>query len=91
MGVPFGYVETQAALALNGVERTEMLSALLRIVAKSAATEPFGNIGLSISGCHSAGRCRSLRREGSRPLTEQHSSGSGTLEIVDTYVRLLCK
>lgn len=45
MGVPFGYVETQAALALNGVDRTEMLSALLRIVAKSAATEPFGNIG----------------------------------------------
>lgn len=44
MGVPFGYVETQAALALNGVERTEMLSALLRIVAKSAANEPFGQI-----------------------------------------------
>jgi len=44
MGVPFGYVETQAALALNGVERTEMLSALLRIVAKSAAHEPFGQV-----------------------------------------------
>lgn len=44
MGVPFGYVETQAALALNGVERTEMLSALLRIVAKSAANEPFGQV-----------------------------------------------
>ncbi len=44
MGVPFGYVETQAALALNGVERTEMLSALLRIVAKSAASEPFGQV-----------------------------------------------
>lgn len=44
MGVPFGYVETQAALALNGVDRTEMLSALLRIVAKSAATEPFGQV-----------------------------------------------
>ena len=44
MGVPFGYVETQAALALNGVERTEMLGALLRIVAKSAASEPFGQV-----------------------------------------------
>jgi UTP--glucose-1-phosphate uridylyltransferase len=44
MGVPFGYVETQAALALNGVDRTEMLSALLRIVAKSAASEPFGQV-----------------------------------------------
>jgi UTP--glucose-1-phosphate uridylyltransferase len=44
MGVPFGYVETQAALALNGVDRTEMLSTLLRIVAKSAATEPFGQV-----------------------------------------------
>ncbi len=44
MGVPFGYVETQAALALSGVDRTEMLSALLRIVAKSAATEPFGQV-----------------------------------------------
>ena len=44
MGVPFGYVETQTALALNGVERTEMLSALLRIVAKSAASEPFGQV-----------------------------------------------
>lgn len=45
MGVPFGYVETQAALALNGVDRTEMLAALLRIVAKSAGNEPFGQIG----------------------------------------------
>lgn len=45
MGVPLGFVETQAALALNGVDRTEMLSALLRIVAKSAANEPFGQIG----------------------------------------------
>lgn len=44
MGVPFGYVETQAALALNGVDRTEMLAALLRIVAKSAAHEPFGQV-----------------------------------------------
>ena len=44
MGVPFGYVETQAALALNGVDRTEMLAALLRIVAKSAANEPFGQL-----------------------------------------------
>ena len=44
MGVPFGYVETQAALALNGVDRTEMLSTLLRIVAKSAGTEPFGQV-----------------------------------------------
>ncbi|GAB4466951.1 MAG: sugar phosphate nucleotidyltransferase [Armatimonadaceae bacterium] len=44
MGVPFGYVETQAALALNGVERAEMLAALLRIVAKSAGTEPFGHV-----------------------------------------------
>ena len=44
MGVPFGYVETQAALALSGVERTEMMSALLRIVAKSAANEPFGQV-----------------------------------------------
>jgi UTP--glucose-1-phosphate uridylyltransferase len=44
MGVPFGYVETQAALALNGNERTEMLAALLRIVAKSAASEPFGQV-----------------------------------------------
>ena len=44
MGVPFGYVETQAALALNGVDRTEMLAALLRIVAKSAAQEPFGQV-----------------------------------------------
>jgi len=45
MGVPFGYVETQAALALNGVDRAEMLAALLRIVAKSAGTEPFGHVG----------------------------------------------
>jgi UTP--glucose-1-phosphate uridylyltransferase len=44
MGVPIGYVETQAALALNGVDRTEMLGALLRIVAKSAALEPFGQV-----------------------------------------------
>ena len=44
MGVPFGYVETQAALALNGVERAEMLAALLRIVAKSAASESFGQV-----------------------------------------------
>jgi UTP--glucose-1-phosphate uridylyltransferase len=44
MGVPFGYVETQAALALNGVDRAEMLAALLRIVAKSAGTEPFGHV-----------------------------------------------
>lgn len=44
MGIPFGYVETQAALALNGVERTEMLGALLRIVAKSAASQPFGQV-----------------------------------------------
>jgi UDP-glucose pyrophosphorylase len=44
MGVPFGYVETQAALALNGVDRTEMLAALLRIVAKSAGHEPFGQV-----------------------------------------------
>ncbi|MBW3624887.1 MAG: nucleotidyl transferase [Armatimonadetes bacterium] len=44
MGVPFGYVETQAALALSGVDRTEMLSALLRLVAKSAANEPFGQV-----------------------------------------------
>ena len=44
MGVPFGYVETQAALALNGVDRTEMLAALLRIVARSAASEPFGQV-----------------------------------------------
>lgn len=44
MGVPFGYVETQAALALNGVDRAEMLAALLRIVAKSAGSEPFGHV-----------------------------------------------
>jgi UTP--glucose-1-phosphate uridylyltransferase len=44
MGVPFGYVETQAALALNGVDRTEMLATLLRIVAKSAGNEPFGQV-----------------------------------------------
>jgi UTP--glucose-1-phosphate uridylyltransferase len=44
MGVPFGYVETQAALALNGVDRTEMLAALLRIVAKSAGDKPFGPV-----------------------------------------------
>jgi UTP--glucose-1-phosphate uridylyltransferase len=44
MGVPFGYVETQAALALNGIDRAEMLASLLRIVARSAATEPFGRL-----------------------------------------------
>jgi UTP--glucose-1-phosphate uridylyltransferase len=44
MGVPFGYVETQAALALNGDDRTEMLATLLRIVAKSAGNEPFGHV-----------------------------------------------
>ena len=44
MGVPLGYIETQMALALNGVGRTEVLSTLLRQVAKSAAKEPFGQL-----------------------------------------------
>lgn len=44
MGVPLGYIETQMALALNGIERTEVLATLLRQVAKSAAKEPFGQV-----------------------------------------------
>lgn len=42
MGVPLGYVETQMALALSGVDREEVLAALLRHVARSAGREPFG-------------------------------------------------
>jgi UTP--glucose-1-phosphate uridylyltransferase len=44
MGVPLGYIETQTALALSGVDRTEVLATLLRQVAKSAAKEPFGQV-----------------------------------------------
>lgn len=42
MGVPLGYVETQLALALSGVDREEVLATLLRHVARSAGREPFG-------------------------------------------------
>lgn len=44
MGVPLGYIETQTALALSGIDRTEVLATLLRQVAKSAAKEPFGQV-----------------------------------------------
>ncbi|MDX1933811.1 MAG: sugar phosphate nucleotidyltransferase [Capsulimonadales bacterium] len=44
MGVPNGYIETQMALALHGVHREEVLASLLRIVARSAASEPFGQV-----------------------------------------------
>ncbi len=41
MGVPAGYIETQLALALSGVNREETLATLLRHVAKSAGAHPF--------------------------------------------------
>lgn len=44
MGVPLGYIETQMALALNGIDRTEVMATLLRQVAKSAAKESFGQV-----------------------------------------------
>jgi UTP--glucose-1-phosphate uridylyltransferase len=44
MGVPFGLVETQVALALNGVDRSEMMATILRITAKSAAKQSFGQV-----------------------------------------------
>ncbi len=44
MGVPQGYIETQMALALSGVDREETLATLLRHVAKSAGKEPFGQV-----------------------------------------------
>jgi UTP--glucose-1-phosphate uridylyltransferase len=44
MGVPLGYIETQMALALNGIDRTEVLATLLRAVATSAGKEPFGRV-----------------------------------------------
>jgi len=37
MGVPFGYVETQIALALSSPQRDEMLGSLVQIIAKSGA------------------------------------------------------
>jgi len=37
MGVPFGYVETQIALALNSPQRDEMLGSLVQIIARSGA------------------------------------------------------
>jgi UTP--glucose-1-phosphate uridylyltransferase len=44
MGVPAGYIETQLALALSGVNREETLATLLRHVAKSAGASPFKGI-----------------------------------------------
>ena len=37
MGVPFGYVETQIALALNSPQRDEMLGSLVHIIARSGS------------------------------------------------------
>lgn len=42
MGVPLGYIETQLALGLSGVDREEVLALLLRHVARSAGREAFG-------------------------------------------------
>jgi UTP--glucose-1-phosphate uridylyltransferase len=44
MGVPAGYIETQLALALSGVDREETLATLLRHVAKSAGASPFQSL-----------------------------------------------
>jgi UTP--glucose-1-phosphate uridylyltransferase len=42
MGVPLGYIETQIALGLSGVEREEVLALMLRHVARSAGRKAFG-------------------------------------------------
>jgi len=42
MGVPLGYIETQLALGLSGVDRDEVLTTLMRHVARSASHEAFG-------------------------------------------------
>ena len=39
MGIPFGYVETQIALAMYGVNRTEILQSLRRIIRESSGID----------------------------------------------------
>ena len=44
MGVPFGYVETQIALALHSSSRDQMLASLVKIIAKSTMGPVGGDI-----------------------------------------------
>ena len=40
IGIPFGYAQTQAALAVNSVYREQMLSELVRMLAVPSRTVP---------------------------------------------------
>jgi UTP--glucose-1-phosphate uridylyltransferase len=49
MGIPFGYVETQVALALYGINRTEILQSLRRIIQQSSGEDVVGLIDAALA------------------------------------------
>ncbi|MFQ5857295.1 MAG: UTP--glucose-1-phosphate uridylyltransferase [Anaerolineae bacterium] len=55
MGIPFGYVETQVALALYGINRTEILQSLRRIIKQSSGEDVIGLIDTALASRASTG------------------------------------